>query len=171
MDGVNLAQLVVSTLAAVMIAAPLVVMAYVAGRRSNSRERSRRLDQLQPDLILGGTTWRATFDGDADPALRLTVLFAFEQFDSRIVASGRSPDGTEHSLEGVIHRGRLCCVSIDENSAGAWLGTITAELNADTLMTGMRTRWTPVSQTLMVRKVVFTRLDASVSASERLVNA
>lgn len=163
MDDLNVAQLVVSTVAATMIAAPLIVMAYLAGRRSLTPEKSLRLDRLLPDISLGETIWQATFDGDADPQLAQTILFEFRQVGSRIVAEGKSPDGTRHSLEGVIHGGKFCCATIDEHRSGVWLGTMTAEMLADQQrMTGMRSRWTPVSQSLMVRKVVFTRLDKGV---------
>lgn len=171
MDGVSVAQLVVSTVAATMVAAPLVVIAYLAGRRSLSPEKSRRLDQLLPDVTLDGTVWQATFDGDADPEVTQTIQFAFTQVGSRVVADGHSPDGTHHALEGVIHGGRLCCVTIDESRSGIWLGTVTAELIGDhNRMTGMRTRWSPVTQSLMVRKAVFTQLHSTVSSSERTVS-
>lgn len=171
MDGVSVAQLVVSTVAATMVAAPLIVIAYLAGRRSLSPEKSRRLDQLLPDISLGGTLWQASFDGDADPEVTQTIQFSFTQVGSRVVADGHSPDGTHHSLEGVIHGGRLCCVTIDESRSGIWLGTVTAELIGDhNRMTGMRTRWSPVTQSLMVRKAVFTQLHSTVSSSERTVS-
>ena len=171
MDGVSVAQLVVSTVAATMVAAPLIVIAFLAGRRSLSPEKSRRLDQLMPDIALGGTVWQATFDGDSDPEATQTIQFQFTQVGSRIVAEGYSPDGTRHILEGVIHGGRLCGVTIDENRTGIWLGTVTAETLADrSRMTGMRTRWSPVTQTLMVRKAVFTQLHNLVSSAERTVS-
>lgn len=168
MEGLNVAQVIVSTVAATMIVTPLLVLSYLAGRRSQSQGRSHRLDQLRSDVALGGSTWRADFDGDADPDVVQTLLLEWEQVGCRIVASGSSTDGTRHSLEGVIHGGRLCCVSIDENRAGTWLGTVTAELlPGEQQMTGMRTRWCPPSQTLMVRKVTFTRLHTGVSLPDQ----
>jgi hypothetical protein len=87
-----------------------------------------------------------------------SITLEVNQTGCRIVATGHSSDGT-HSLEGIVHDRRLCCVSIDENRDGVWLGTVTAEVQADNQrMTGMRTRWSPQSQTLMVRKATFTRL-------------
>ncbi|MBS0202372.1 MAG: hypothetical protein JSS49_05685 [Planctomycetes bacterium] len=159
MDGFNLAQIAVSVVAVTLIVTPLIVMAFLAGRRSHSHGRNAYLDHLRPEVSLGGT-WRADFDADEDPSVSSSLQLELQQIGCRILATGRSRDGTRHSLEGVIHLGRICCVSVDDGREGAWLGTITAEVQADQHhMTGMRTRWSGKSQTLMVRKVKLTRLD------------
>jgi hypothetical protein len=161
MEGLNVAQAVVTTVAVTLILTPLLVLSFLAGRRSTSQGRVQRLDQLQPEVSLGGTVWRAEVDGDADPDNVLTYQLELEQVGSRILAHGHSADGTRHSLEGVIHRGHLCGISIDETRQDVWLGTVTVELlPGQQQMTGMRSRWSPRSQTLTVRKVNFVRLDA-----------
>lgn len=171
MNGLNLAQIIVSVVAVTLIVTPLIVMAFLAGRRSQVQVRSTRLDNLHPDVSLGGSTWQADFDGDDDPAIRHSVQLELQQVGCRIRGAGRSQDGSRHSLEGVIHHGRICCVSVDEVREGAWLGTITAEIQAgQNQMTGMRSRWSGKSQTLMVRKVTFTRLDKPVAVSLRDVS-
>ncbi len=167
----NVAQVIVSTVAVTLIVTPLLVLSYLAGRRSQAQGRSRRLDQLRPEALLDGSTWLAEFDGELDPNVGQTIQYDLEQFGCRILASGRSADGTRHSLEGVIHQGRLCCVSVDENREGTWLGTVTAELvPGQQAMTGMRTRWTVPSQTLMVRRAAFTRLTTGNVPSEQAVS-
>lgn len=56
---------------------------------------------------------------------------------------------------------------MDEGPDGICLGTVTAELGpAGDQMTGMRTRWVPRSQALLVRKATFTRLHAGASTIE-----
>jgi hypothetical protein len=161
----NVAQAVITTVAIFLLTTPLLIMSYVAGRQSKTQGRSQQLEQLQPDAILAGSTWRVEYDGDADTEAVQSILLELKQSGCRIVANGHSAHGN-HSLEGVIHRSRLCCVSIDENRDGVWLGTVTAELHADNQqMTGMRTRWSPQSQTLMVRKATFTRLHADASGA------
>lgn len=162
MEGFNFAQLVVSVIAAMLIGTPLMVLCYLAGRRSQSQGRSHRFDQLQPDANLSGSTWIARYGGDADPEATQTVQYQFEQIGCRILAQGRSADGSRHILEGVLHRGRLCTLAIDEHHSGAWLGTVTAELAGDQQMDGMRAHWSPQSQTLMVRPATFTRINAIV---------
>ena len=159
MDKLNVAQLIVSTIAAMLIATPLLLLSYVAGRRSHAQGRSRRLDQLSPEVFLGGSIWNVEYDGDEDPAIGQRLQLSLEQVGCRILATGQSTNGMYHSLEGVIHRGRLCCVSIDEGRDGAWLGTVTAELHpGGQQMTGMRTRWSVPSQTMMVRRATLTRV-------------
>ena len=171
MNGLNLAQIIVSVVAVTLIVTPLIVMAFLAGRRSQLQVRSTRMDTLQPEVSLGGSTWQADFDGDDDPAIRHSVQLELQQVGCRILATGRSQDGSRHSLEGVIHHGRICCVSVDEVREGAWLGTITAEILAgQRQMAGMRSRWSGKSQTLMVRKVTFTRLDNHVTNPLRNVS-
>ena len=158
MEGINVGQIIVTCVAVTLIVTPLLVLSYLAGRRSKTNGRSHRLDQLRPEALLGGSTWLAAFDGDLDPAIVQTIRFDLEQVGCRILATAQSADGTRHALEGVIHHGRLCCVSIDENREGTWLGTVTAELlPGQQSMTGMRTRWSVPSQTLMVRRVTLTR--------------
>jgi hypothetical protein len=167
MDAFNAGQVIVSTVATTLVVTPLLVLSYLAGRRSRSQGRSWRLDQLKSEFVLGGSTWRAEFDGDADPAHVQTVLFAWEQTGCRIMAVGDSNRGVLQTLEGVIHECHICCVLIDESRAGIGLGMVTAELlPGGEQMTGMRTRWSPESQTLMVRKVTFTRLHTGVSIPE-----
>lgn len=154
----NVAQVVVTTVAVALIMTPLVVVSYVAGRRSKTTGKSLHFEQLQCDLVLGGSTWQVDYDGETEASEGQSITLELNQTGCRIVATGHSSDGT-HSLEGIVHQRRLCCVSIDESRDGIWLGTVTAELQADDQrMTGMRARWSAQSQTLMVRKATFTRL-------------
>lgn len=162
MEGFNFAQIVVSVIAAMLIGTPLLVLSYLAGRRSQTQGRSHRLDQLQPDANLSGSTWIAQYGGDDEPDASQTIQYQFEQIGCRILAQGRSADGSRHTLEGVLHRGRLCTLAIDEHRSGAWLGTVTAELSGDQQMDGMRAHWSPQSQTLMVRQATFTRINSVV---------
>lgn len=163
MEGLNVAQVILSSVAVTLIVTPLLVLSYLAGRRSSGQLKSDRLDRLRPELHMGSASWRAEFAGDADPDVVQVVDYQVTQTASRILGQGRSADGTLHSLEGVIHLGRLCCIAIDESRAGPWLGTITAELApGQHKLTGMRTRWSPQTQTLSVRSVTFTRLDGLV---------
>lgn len=170
MEGFNIAQIVVSVIAAMLIGTPLMVLCYLAGRRSQSHGRSHRFDQLQPDANLSGSTWIARFGGDADPDTAQTIQYQFEQMGSRILAHGQSSDGSRHTLEGILHRGRLCTLAIDENRSGAWLGTVTAELAGDQQMNGMRAHWSPESLTLMVRQATFTRIHSAVTIDELAVS-
>jgi hypothetical protein len=171
-DGINVAQTIVSAIAVTLIATPLIVLAYLAGRRSQSEGRNHRLDQLRPEVHLNGSTWRVDIDGDSDTSPVVSIQLDLVQSGSRIVATGRSPDGTRHCLEGVIHHGRMCCVSIDDNHEGAWLGTITAELcSGQRQMSGLRSHWSPKSQTMIMRRILFTRLDTTASAGEQTVNS
>lgn len=169
MEGFNFAQIMVSMIAAMLIGTPLLVLSYLAGRRSQATGRSHRFDQLQPDTNLGGSTWTARFGGDAEPGREQTIQYQFEQLGSRILAHGRSADGSRHTLEGVLHRGRICTLAIDENREGAWLGTVTAELAGDQQMSGMRAHWSPQSLTLIVRPATFTRIAAAVTIEESAV--
>jgi hypothetical protein len=152
----NVAQLIISLVATMAIGTPLLLLAYLAGRRSMSPGRSPRFDDLRPELHLDGTTWSVEYAGDEDPDQPQVIQISLTQTGCRVVGSGRSTEG-HHTLEGIIHLGRLCCVSIDEGRQGTWLGTVTAELiSGGQQMTGMRTRWSVTSQTLTVRKATFT---------------
>lgn len=166
MEGFNFAQIVVSVIAALLIGTPLLVLSYLAGRRSQAQGRSHRFDQLQPDANLSGSTWIARFGGDDDPDATQTIQYQFEQVGCRILAQGRSADGSRHTLEGVLHRGRLCTLAIDEHRAGAWLGTVTAELAGDQQMDGMRAHWSPQTQALLVRPATFNRMSAVVMVND-----
>lgn len=163
MEGVNVAQAILSSVAVTLIVTPLLVLSYLAGRRSSDQFKTHRLDRLRSELSLGGTTWHAEFAGDSNPDAVEIVVYEMVQSASRIIGRGRSVDGTEHTLEGVVHLGRLCCIAIDENRDGIWLGAVTAELiPGQQRLTGMRTRWSPGSQTMLVRPVTLTRLDGRV---------
>lgn len=166
MEGFNFAQIVVSVIAALLIGTPLIVLSYLAGRRSQSHGRSYRFDQLQPEASLGGSTWTARFAGDSNPNAEQTIQYQFEQIGCRILARGHSVDGSRHTLEGVLHGKRLCTLAIDESRNGAWLGTVTAELAGPEQMNGMRAHWSPESLTLTVRQATFMRVDPAVSLSE-----
>lgn len=143
---------------------PLLVLSFVAGRRSNSQGRSHRLDQLQPEISLGRSSWLAQIADDAEPTALRSMTLEIEQIGSRITASGRSLDGTRHVLEGVVHGKRLCCISIDDNRSGIWIGTITVELiPGQQQFSGMLSRWSPQSQTMIVRPVTLTAVAAEPS--------
>ena len=170
MERMNVAQLVVSIIAMILIASPLIVLSYIAGRKSQSQGKSPRLDGLQPDVALSGSHWKVEIDGDQDPSTADSFEIRMDQIGCRIVASGRSINGGRYSLEGIVHRGRLCCVTIDETREGQTLGTVTAELTPDLRsMTGMKTRWSVSAQTLTIRKATFTRMDSLVSFPEPTV--
>ena len=119
MDGFNVAQFVVSVVAALLIGPPLLVLSYLAGRRSQSNGHSIRLDQLQPDVNLGGSTWTAQFGSTGDSDERQTVQYQFQQIGCRILAHGNSAGGARHTLEGVLHRGCVCTLAIDETREGS----------------------------------------------------
>jgi len=148
-------------MALVMVLAPLLVLTYLAGRRSASTPLQIRLGSLVPAFDLSAT-WLVVFDGDSGQPTP-PVALEFVQQGARVIADGRGPDGIRHLLEGIVHNGRLCAVSIEERRDGLWVGTLTAELlPGNQQLTGMRSNWSTGSQTLHVRKVTFTRVPVSV---------
>lgn len=153
----NVAQLFVAMVALVLLLSPLFVMAFLAGRRSSSKGISRQFDRMPAEIVLESGSWQAEFDGD-QPNTVDVVMLEIEQVGNRIVGAGHSSDGTRHSLEGLLHQRHLCYICLDENRQGVWLGTVTGELlPGEQQIVGMRTRWSPQSQALIVRKAVLTR--------------
>jgi hypothetical protein len=169
MTELNVAQMIVTAVAVLLMLTPLLMLAFLAGRRSVATGTNRRFDQIRPDVILAAGTWRAEFDGD-EPGASQVVLLELQQVGSRIVGVGKSMDGTFHALEGILCQRRLCCISIAENREEVWSGTVTAELQpGEQQIIGMRNRWSRQSQTLIVRKATLTRVDpvtAELSASQ-----
>lgn len=156
MGGLNVAQLLIVATAILMMVSPLFVLVFLAGRQSATPFSNPRFDRMRPDFVLAAGSWQIEYDGD-DPSTPQSIIVHLQQTGCRVVAGGDSPDGTRHSLEGVLHQRKLCCVSIDENREGKWLGTVTAELlPGERQIVGMRSRWSPILQVLVVRKASLT---------------
>ena len=164
MNDPNMMQLALTLVALPLVMAPLVLLAFVAGRRSGSKTRIDELERLRPEVMLDGTSWRAGFDGDEASSPRQTFIVQWQQIGSRIIAESTFPDGTRLSLEGVLHHRQLCCVARDRSRRDDGLGAVLVEIRpGDREMVGMRARWSPQSQTLLLRKAVFICLDGDVS--------
>jgi hypothetical protein len=149
-------QLVITTAALVMAMTPLLVVAFVAGRRSARTRTLPQFDRLPLDPVRITGNWRAEFDG-LEPGTFKIVEFQFHQSGSRIIATGHESDGTKHFLEGVLFEGRLCGVCIQEIGSQTSIGTLTAEFSpSERTFTGMRSFWSSQLQALTVRKAVFT---------------
>lgn len=167
MNGVQVAQLALTVFAVLLVLTPLLVLAYVSGRGSSTSPLQRRLTELDPSPHIGGR-WQIVVD---DESGQRPLLLDIVQTGGRFQAEGRGLEGARHAFEGIVHRGRLSAVTIEDGPAGLWIGTVTAELlPGSSQITGMRSRWAPDSQTLLVRRITFTRVDAVVSAAEHSVH-
>ena len=102
--------MIVTVVALLMILSPLMVLAFVVGRRSIATGANRCFDQLRSDAVSAAGTWQVEFDGD-DPTTTQTVLLELQQVGSARPGAGRSMDGTGHSLEGIVHRAAVCAAS------------------------------------------------------------
>ena len=157
MNELQLPQLIVTVIAVVMILSPLLVVVFLAGRRSVVTGAASQFDRIASEFSLVPGTWRVEIDGD-DPGTTQIVMLDLQQFRNRVVGMGQSVDGSRYSLEGVIHGRQLFCISMDESRYGISLATLTAEmLPGENRMIGMRSRWSSQSQTLAVRKAIFSR--------------
>jgi hypothetical protein len=159
MNASDAAQLLINLLAVLLVLTPLLMLSYLAGRRSRMTGRVDELERLRPDILLNGTIWQATFDADEPSSSPpLSVKVAWRQTGSRIVAETQLVNGVHLSLEGVLHHRHVCCLALDQSRREDGLGAILVEIRpGDDQMIGMRARWSPESQTLILRKVCWQR--------------
>lgn len=154
----NLPQLMITGLGFCLLMTPLLLLAFVAGRRSHPAKTLRQFDRPASDHLSVTGVWTAEFDGEEPDTLK-PVPFHVEQVGCRVVATGHSSDGTSHFLEGVLIERRFCGILIDEKKDRTIVATLTAELLPEEgTMNGMRSYWSPQAQALVVRKVSFARI-------------
>ena len=167
----NPVQIAVTVIALVLLMSPLLLWAYQAGRGASATGKSDRFNRVVAEVHLNDSWWQAEFDADAAATSPLVMRLHLRQIGARVFGEAQSLAGIRHSFEGVIHGRQLCYVSLDDTQRSEWPGAVLAEVQpGEQLIVGIRTRWAGPQQTMLMRKVTFTRLNSAASAMEPNVN-
>ena len=169
--NINPIQVAITVVAIVALMSPLLLWAYQSGRLTSATGKTPRFNQVVPEIHLNNTWWRAEFDADeADSAPHVATLH-LRQVGARVFGEARSADDSLHSFEGLLHGRRLCYIALDDDQRIERSGAVLAEvLSGESQMIGVRSRWSGPSQSMLMRKATFTRLNNAASVIEQNVN-
>ncbi len=170
--NINPAEVVVTVIALVLLMSPLVLWAYLAGRRASATGKTHRFDRVTAEIHLNDTWWQAEFDADEELIAPLVMRLHLRQVGARVFGEATSFLGARHCFEGMLHGRELCYVSLDNNQRAEWAGALLAEvLPGESRIVGIRTRWAGPQRAMLMRKVTFSRLNGADSVIEPNVNS
>lgn len=170
--NINPVEVIVTVIALVLLMSPLMLWAYLAGRRASATGKTHRFDRVTAEIHLNDTWWQAEFDADEETVAAPVMRLHLQQVGSRVFGEATSFLGTRHFFEGMLHGRQLCYISLDDNQRAEWAGAVLAEvLPGENRIVGIRTRWAEPQCAMLMRKVTFTRLNGADSAISPNVNS
>ncbi len=131
------------------IIAPIItaIGGLLAGGKFGGRGKKRGLGKLPADINIDKTTWVGSYEdiGTSGEKQTYVTQVKFRQFGSRIVGDVLDDEGSyTWSIEGLVHRGKICYVYVANNRNIVSTGAVTLELGPDgKTLRGQWAGWSP----------------------------